>query len=104
MAATGGQSLPTRSRFTVTSGPPLAGITRSFTILSQATRDNAESQVLGGIHFRTALPERWLWANASGDARPLCIDSRTGGKRRSPRLWPWISAGCQISRTLHSQC
>ena len=40
--------------FTMTSGPPFAGITRSFTSLSQAARENAESRVLGGIHFRSA--------------------------------------------------
>jgi hypothetical protein len=40
--------------FTMISGPPFAGITRSFTSLSQAARENAESRVLGGIHFRSA--------------------------------------------------
>lgn len=40
--------------FTMTSGPPFAGITRSFTSLSQAARENADSRVLGGIHFRSA--------------------------------------------------
>ena len=41
-------------RFTVTSGAPLAGITRSFASLSQAAHENAESRVYAGIHFRTA--------------------------------------------------
>jgi hypothetical protein len=43
-----------QTSFTMTSGPPFAGITRSFTSLSQAARENAESRVLGGIHFRSA--------------------------------------------------
>jgi hypothetical protein len=50
MAATGGQSLPTRSRFTMTSGPPFAGITRSFTTLSQTMRDNAGCQISRTLH------------------------------------------------------
>jgi PAP2 superfamily len=40
--------------FAMTSGPPFAGITRSFTSLSQAARENADSRVWGGIHFRSA--------------------------------------------------
>ena len=40
--------------FTMTSGAPFAGITRSFTSFSQAARENADSRVLGGIHFRSA--------------------------------------------------
>jgi hypothetical protein len=40
--------------FTMTSGPPFAGITRSFSSLSQAARENADSRVWGGIHFRSA--------------------------------------------------
>jgi hypothetical protein len=40
--------------FTVTSGVPLAGITRSFTSLSQAAQENADSRVYAGIHFRSA--------------------------------------------------
>src|SRR6476660_603369 len=40
--------------FTVTSGVPLAGITRSFQSLSQAAQENADSRVFAGIHFRTA--------------------------------------------------
>jgi hypothetical protein len=40
--------------FTSTSGAPFAGITRSFTSLSQAAEENANSRVLAGIHFRTA--------------------------------------------------
>jgi hypothetical protein len=40
--------------FTMTSGPPFAGITRSFKSVSEAARENADSRVLGGIHFRSA--------------------------------------------------
>jgi hypothetical protein len=40
--------------FTMTSGPPFAGITRSFESLSKAARENADSRVWGGIHFRSA--------------------------------------------------
>jgi hypothetical protein len=40
--------------FTMTSGAPFAGITRSFTSFSQAARENAESRIPGGIHFRSA--------------------------------------------------
>jgi len=43
-----------RIAFTMTSGAPFAGITRSFTSLSQAARENADSRVLGGLHFRSA--------------------------------------------------
>lgn len=40
--------------FTMTSGAPFAGITRSFTSLSQAAQENANSRVWAGIHFRSA--------------------------------------------------
>jgi hypothetical protein len=40
--------------FTMTSGAPFAGITRSFTSFSQAAQENADSRVYAGIHFRTA--------------------------------------------------
>jgi len=40
--------------FTMTSDAPFVGITRSFTSFSQAARENAESRILGGIHFRSA--------------------------------------------------
>ena len=43
-----------RVPFTVTSGAPFAGISRSFAGFSQAARENAESRILGGIHFRSA--------------------------------------------------
>jgi hypothetical protein len=40
--------------FTMTSGPPFAGITRSFGSFSQASQENADSRVYAGIHFRSA--------------------------------------------------
>lgn len=40
--------------FTVTSGVPFAGITRSFASLSQAAEENADSRVFAGSHFRSA--------------------------------------------------
>jgi len=43
-----------RIAFTMTSGVPFAGITRSFASFSQAAQENADSRVYAGIHFRTA--------------------------------------------------
>jgi hypothetical protein len=43
--------------FTMTSGPPFAGITRSFTRFSQAAQENADSRVFAGIHFRMACQD-----------------------------------------------
>jgi PAP2 superfamily len=43
--------------FSVTSGPPFADITRSFTSFSQAARESADSRVYAGIHFRTACED-----------------------------------------------
>ena len=40
--------------FSMTSGAPFAGITRSFKSFSQASQENADSRVYAGIHFRTA--------------------------------------------------
>jgi hypothetical protein len=40
--------------FDMTSGAPFAGITRRFGSFSQAARENADSRVYAGIHFRTA--------------------------------------------------
>ena len=39
--------------FTMTSGAPFPGITRSFDSLSEAALENANSRVWAGIHFRT---------------------------------------------------
>jgi len=43
--------------FTMTSGPPFAGITRSFRSFSHAARENADSRVYAGIHFRRACQD-----------------------------------------------
>jgi hypothetical protein len=44
-------------RFSVTSGPPFADITRTFTSFSQAVREAADSRVYAGIHSRTACED-----------------------------------------------
>ena len=43
--------------FTMASGPPFAGITRSFRSFSQAAQENADSRVYAGIHFRSACQD-----------------------------------------------
>jgi PAP2 superfamily len=43
-----------RITFTMVSGPPFAGISRSFTSFSGAAQENADSRVYAGLHFRTA--------------------------------------------------
>jgi hypothetical protein len=43
--------------FTTTSGPPFAGITRSFASFSHAAQENADSRVFAGIHFPTACTD-----------------------------------------------
>ena len=43
--------------FTTTSGVPFAGITRSFASFSDAARENGESRIYAGIHFRSAVEE-----------------------------------------------
>jgi PAP2 superfamily len=43
--------------FTVTSGAPFAGLTRSFTSFSQASIENGESRIYAGIHFRSAVKD-----------------------------------------------
>ena len=40
--------------FSMASGAPFAGITRSFKSFSQASQENANSRVYAGIHFRSA--------------------------------------------------
>jgi hypothetical protein len=40
--------------FTMTSGPPFAGITRSFKSFSEAQEENGDSRVYSGIHFRNS--------------------------------------------------
>ena len=43
--------------FSVTSGKPFDGITRSFTSFSGAARESADSRVYAGIHFRSACED-----------------------------------------------
>jgi len=43
--------------FSMTSGAPFAGITRSFKSFSQAAQENADSRVYAGIHFRSACSD-----------------------------------------------
>ena len=43
--------------FTITSGVPFAGLTRSFTSFSQAAAENGESRIYAGIHFRSAVED-----------------------------------------------
>ena len=43
--------------FTVTSGVPFAGLTRSFESFSEAAAENGESRIYAGIHFRTAVED-----------------------------------------------
>jgi hypothetical protein len=40
--------------FSMTSGVPFVGITRSFKSFSQAAQENADSRVYAGLHFRSA--------------------------------------------------
>jgi hypothetical protein len=40
--------------FSMTSGPPFRGITRSFASFSQAAHENGDSRVYAGLHFRSA--------------------------------------------------
>ena len=46
-----------QASFTVTSGKPFEGISRSFTSFSQAARESADSRVYAGIHFRSACED-----------------------------------------------
>jgi hypothetical protein len=43
--------------FSMTSGPPFAGISRSFRSFSEAAQENADSRVYAGIHFRSACKD-----------------------------------------------
>jgi hypothetical protein len=46
-----------QANFTITSGKPFDGISRSFTSFSQAARESADSRVYAGIHFRSACED-----------------------------------------------
>ncbi len=43
--------------FTIASGPPFANIKRTYTHLSQAARESADSRIYAGIHFRSACED-----------------------------------------------
>jgi vanadium-dependent haloperoxidase-like protein len=43
--------------FTVTSGVPFAGLTRSYASFSEAAMENGESRIYAGIHFRFAVED-----------------------------------------------
>ena len=43
--------------FTMTSGNPFSGRTRSYTSFSQAAEENGNSRIYAGIHFRTAVED-----------------------------------------------
>jgi vanadium-dependent haloperoxidase-like protein len=43
--------------FQTTSGVPFGGITRSFQSFSEAARENGDSRIYAGIHFRSAVEE-----------------------------------------------
>jgi hypothetical protein len=62
-----------RVAFTVTSGAPFPGITRSFTSFSQAAQENADSRVYAGVHFRTACRDG------------MALGQKIG--RRAARVW-----------------
>jgi PAP2 superfamily len=53
--------------FSVTSGPPFADITRSFTSVSQAARESADSRIYAGIHFRTACEDGLVLGRKIGE-------------------------------------
>jgi hypothetical protein len=74
--------------FTTTSGAPFAGITRSYTSFSQAARENADSRVYAGIHFRTACRDgliqgtrvgRYVFEHALRPAFDICLQDDLSG-------------------------
>jgi hypothetical protein len=52
--------------FTITSGVPFAGITRSFRSFSEAASENGESRIYAGIHFRSAVEDGIKQGNRIG--------------------------------------
>jgi hypothetical protein len=53
--------------FSVTSGPPFADITRSFSSVSQAARESADSRIYAGIHFRSACEDGLVLGRKIGE-------------------------------------
>jgi hypothetical protein len=66
-----------RVAFRMTSGAPFAGITRSFTSFSQAARENAESRIYAGVHFRSACEDG------------IMLGQRIGGRAFASHLQPY---------------
>jgi hypothetical protein len=54
--------------FTITSGPPFANIKRSFSSLSAAAKESADSRVYAGIHFRSACQDGLILGRKIGPA------------------------------------
>jgi hypothetical protein len=80
--------------FTVTSGAPFAGLTRSFTSFSQAATENGESRIYAGIHFRSAVEDgieqgrnigRFVFRHA---LQPLDRDRRDDQDRQRSARFP----------------
>jgi hypothetical protein len=74
--------------FTATSGAPFPGITRSYTSFSQAARENADSRVYAGIHFRSACRDgliqgtrvgRYVFEHALRPAFDICLQDDVSG-------------------------
>jgi hypothetical protein len=74
--------------FTTTSGAPFPGITRSYTSFSQAARENADSRVYAGIHFRSACRDgliqgtrggRYVVEHALRPAFDICLKDDVSG-------------------------
>jgi hypothetical protein len=74
--------------FTTTSGAPFPGITRSYTSFSQAARENADSRVYAGIHFRSACRDgliqgtrvgRYVFEHALRPAFDICLQDDVSG-------------------------
>jgi hypothetical protein len=53
--------------FSVMSGPPFADLTRSFTSVSQAARESADSRIYAGIHFRSACEDGLVLGRKIGE-------------------------------------
>jgi hypothetical protein len=53
--------------FTLPSGPPFVGLTRSYSGFSQAATENGESRIYAGIHFRSAVEDGIKQGNQIGN-------------------------------------
>jgi len=78
--------------FTTTSGVPFAGITRSFDSFSDAARENGNSRIYAGIHFRSAVEKGIKQGNRIGrfvfnhSLRPVDDDENPDRKSRERGL------------------